>query len=361
MAVDTSSKAKDKIRIGVIGSKFAADFHADSYKRNDKVELVAVASLEGLPEYSKRWDVPDTYEDYNQMLAREDIDLVSVCAPNSLHASMVSACAKAGKHVVCEKPLATSVEDAEKALAACRENKVKLFYAEDWCFAPALRKVIEVIEEGGIGEVLYVKAKEVHNGTHSPFAKNKDTCGGGCLIHLAIHPIGWALHFLSKGGKNPVVEVVGKANGGLADNYVHKDNGGEDWSLGVMKFKDGQHAFVEGNYITVGGMDDKVEIYGTEGRISVDLTFGSPVTVYSRPGYSYAIEKTDNTLGWTKPAVDEFFNLGYVQELSYFVDCVIKDEEPLWGVSGPAGLATLQVIRAMYQSNAEGRTVTGRW
>jgi predicted dehydrogenase len=353
--------SKNQVRIGIIGSKFAADFHADSYSRNDRAEVVAVAALDNLPEYSSRWSIPDTYEDYHRMLEREDLDLVSICAPNFLHGQMVEACARAGKHVVCEKPLATNVEDAEKALAACRENRVRLFYAEDWCFAPALRRMIEVVEEGGIGEPLFVKAKEVHNGTHSPFAKNRDTCGGGCLIHLGIHPIGWMLHFLGKGGTNRVVEVIGKANLGEADNYVHKDNGGEDWACGIMKFEGGQHAFVEGNYITVGGMDDKIEVYGTEGRISVDLTFGSPVTVYSRPGYSYAVEKADNTVGWTRPAVDEFFNLGYVEELRYFVDCVLEDRSPDYGVSGECGLATLRVIKAMYQSNREGRTVQGRW
>ena len=68
--------------------------------------------------------------------------------------------------------------------------------------------------------------------------------------------------------------------------------------------------------------------------IKVDLTFGSNVDVYSRPGYSYAIEKTDNTLGWTKPAVDEFYNLGYVDELAYAVDCVRNDVEPRYSCGG---------------------------
>ena len=355
------SKAKDKVRVGIVGSKFAADFHADSYRRNDKVELVAVAAIDNLPEYSKRWGIPDTYADYKEMMKRDDIDLISCCVPNFLHHDVVMAAAAAGKHVVCEKPLSTTVKDAREAVEACRKAGVRLMYAEDWVFAPALKRVIEIVKEGAIGKVLYLKAKECHLGTHSPFAKNAKTCGGGCLIHLAIHPIGWALHFLADGGKNRVVEVIGKTNGGSADNYVHKDNTGEDWALGVMKFEGGQHCFVEGNYVTVGGMDDKVEIYGSEGRISVDLTFGSPVTVYSRPGYSYAIEKTDNTLGWTKPAVDEFYNLGYVHELAHFADCARKDEEPVWGCSGAAGLACLEIIDAMYRSNGEGKTVRGRW
>lgn len=351
----------DKIRIGIVGSKFAADFHCDSYARHPRAELAAVAAIDNLAELSGKWGIPDTHEDYREMVQRDDIDLVSVCVPNFLHHDVVVAAAEAGKHILCEKPLATTVEDARHMIEVCRQAGVKLFYGEDWCFAPALMRVQEVVAEGAIGEVLYVKAKEVHNGTHSPFAKNAETCGGGCLIHLAIHPVGWVLHFLGDSGRNKVVEVIGKANGGAGDNYVHKDNGGEDWSLGVMKFADGRHAFVEGNYITVGGMDDAVEIYGTEGVVKVDLTFGSNVQVYSRPGYSYCIEKADNTTGWTRPAVDEFYNLGYVRELAYAVDCVLGDAQPFYGASGEAGLACVEIIRAMYRSNAEGRTVRGEW
>lgn len=351
----------DKVRVGIVGSKFAADFHCDSYARNDKAEVVAVAAIDNLEEISSKWNIPKTYEDYNEMLKKEDLDLLSICVPNFLHHQVALAAAKAGVHVLCEKPLATSVADAEEIVQVCRQEKVKLIYAEDWVFAPALIRAIKVIEEGGIGDVLYVKAKETHNGTHSPFAKNAQTCGGGCLIHLAIHPIGWALHLLSQSGKNKVVEVIGSMNGGSEDNYVHKDNTGEDWALGVMKFANGQRALIEGNYITVGGMDDRVEIYGSEGVIKIDLTFGTCVDVYSRPGYSYSIEKSDNTLGWTKPAVDEFYNLGYVHELAYAVDCVINGTEPMYGVSGELGLVCNRMVEAMYQSNKLGQAVKGQW
>jgi len=351
----------DKVRIGIVGSKFAADFHCDSYSRNDKAELVAVAAIDNLREISAKWHIPNTYEDYTEMLNRDDIDLISVCVPNFLHHDVTIAAAKAGKHVICEKPLGLNPAEGREMIEACRTAGVKLFYAEDWVFAPALRRIQEIVNEGGIGEVLYVKAKECHNGTHSPFAKDAKTCGGGCLIHLAVHPIGWALYFLGDEGGNKVVEVVGQVNGGGDDNYVHKDNTGEDWACGTLKFAGGQRALLEGNYITVGGMDDKVEIYGTEGVIKADLTFGSPLTVYSRPGYAYAIEKTDNTLGWTRPAVDEFYNLGYVHELEYAVDCVLEDEQPTYGVSGALGLLCSEVIEAMYQSSREGRTIKGQW
>jgi predicted dehydrogenase len=348
----------DQVRVGIVGSRFAAGFHADCYSRNDRAKMVAVAAIDNLEEFSSQWGIPHTYEDYREMLARDDIDLVSVCVPNFLHHDVAAAAARAGKHVVCEKPLSTSVADARDLVEVCAAEGVKLFYAEDWVFAPSLMRVQEILQEGAIGEVLYLKAKEVHNGSHSPFAKKKSTCGGGCLIHLAVHPIGYAIYLLG-GRENPVAEVVGQTSGGLEANYVHKDFEGEDWFAGLMRFADGKRAFVEGNYITVGGMDDVVEIYGTEGVIKVRLTFGSNVDVYSRPGYSYAIEKADFTHGWTKPAVDEFYNLGYVREIDYFIDCVLKDEEPRFGVDGAAGLACLRAVEAFYRSAAEGRSVAG--
>jgi len=352
--------AMDKVRIGIVGSKFAADFHCDSYSRNDYADVVAVAAIDNLDVISKKWDIPDTYEDYHEMFKRDDIDLVSVCVPNFLHHDVVVAASDAGKHTVCEKPLAISAEDAREMIEVCEKNKTKLMYAEDWCFSPALKRTEEIIKEGAIGEVLYVKAKEVHNGTHSPFAKDKKMCGGGSFMHLGIHPVGYLLYLLGK-GTNPVVEVTGKMTGGGDANFVHKDNTGEDFGMGMMRFRDGQFAFVEGNYITRGGMDDKVEIYGEKGVLKVDLTFSSAVSCYAPDGIEYAIEKTDHTLGWTLPAVDEFYNLGYVPELAYFVDCVRLDKEVFYGVDGKAGCTCIELIKAFYESNEKGCTVTGEW
>ena len=352
---------KDKVRVGIVGSKFAADFHADSYSRNSRVEIAAIAAIDNLEEFSSKWKIPKVYKDYREMFEKESLDLVSVCVPNFLHHPVVMAAAEAGKNVLCEKPLATNPSDARQMVETCRKKGVKLLYAEDWTFAPAMRRASEVVSEGGIGEPLYVKAKECHNGTHSPFAQKKETCGGGSLIHLAIHPVGWILQFLGQGGKNKVVEVFSMCTGGGESNFIHKKNTGEDFGMGMMKFENGQRAFVEGNYITVGGMNDIVEIYGTTGNVKVDLTFGSPLTVYSRNGYSYAIEKADTTVGWTRPAVDEFFNLGYVQELAYAVDCVAGGSEIMYGCSPELGLACVEIIAAMYESNLKGAVVKGLW
>jgi predicted dehydrogenase len=295
------------------------------------------------------------------MFEKESLDLVSVCAPNFLHHPITLAAAETGKNILCEKPLATTPEDAREMLEVSYKKGVKLFYAEDWTFAPALQRATEIVKEGGVGDTLYHKAKECHNGSHSPFAQNKETCGGGSLMHLGIHPIGWVLQFLGDEGKNKVVEVSAMCTGGEEKNFIHKKNGGEDFGMGMMKFANGQFAFIEGNYITVGGMDDVVEIYGSTGNIKINLTFGSPIKVYSRGGYSYSIEKSDNTLGWTWPAVDEFHNLGYVQELAYAVDCVANNKEIMYGCSPELGVACVEIITAMYESNKKGKIIKGQW
>jgi len=347
----------EKVRIGIVGSKFAADFHADSHARNPRAEIVAVAAIDNLEEYSRKWGIPETMTDYKELCKREDIDLIEVCVPNHLHYPVVMEAARHNKHIICEKPFATTVEEAREMVEFCKAQGVKIMYAEDWVFAPALVRAKGLVEEGAIGEVLWIKAKEVHNGSHSPFAQQKKYCGGGCLIHLAIHPIGFVRWFLDE----KVVEVNGWVTGGEDKNYYHKNYTGEDWSAAMLKLESGKYAFCEGNYITVGGMDDKVEIYGTEGRMNIDLTFSSPIQCYSRPGFAYAIEKTDTTKHWTRPAVDEFHNLGYVDQLAYFIDCVLEDKEPKFGIRGEDGQACVEIIRAAYQSAETGCAVKGSW
>ncbi len=337
----------DKVKVGIVGSQFAAMLHAESYKRYSAATIQAVAAIDNLSEFADTYQIPNRFNDFREMFEKADIDLVSVCVPNFLHKEVIVAAAQAGiKAVICEKPLATSIEDGLEMLRICSERGVKLMYAEDWIFAPALVRAKEICQEGGIGDILYVKAKETHNGSHSVYAQKKEYCGGGAMIHLGIHPVGFLPWLLDQ----KIVQVSGMRTDGEAENLLHKNYTGEDWAAALVNLDKGTRAFVEGNYITCGGMDDKIEIYGSEGNIHIDLTMGSPLTVYSRSGYKYAIEKADFTHGWTKPAVDEFISLGYVNEIAHFVDCVQKDLNPQVGTTGEDGLKSLAVIMAIYES-----------
>lgn len=161
-----------RFRVGIIGvgrpwktegaTGFGmANFHALGYEASPDAEIVAVADL--VPDHARsfqdRHDVPRTYEDYNEMLAREDLDVVSVCTWPRLHASMVIAAAEAGvKAVHCEKPMAPTYGEARRMEEVCRERGVQLTFNHQRRFGNLFRKVRELLREGAIGELRRMEA-----------------------------------------------------------------------------------------------------------------------------------------------------------------------------------------------------------
>jgi len=344
---------KVPIRAGIVGTGFAAELHADALVRCRDARIEMVCGIKNLDSFCEKWGVQRRTDNYKELCADPDVDVVVVCTPTFIHRPVVVAAAKAGKDIICEKPLATKLEDARAMVKAAASAGVKLMYAEDWCFAPILKRVEEIVAEGAVGNILYVKAKEVHSGSHSEYAKKLEYCGGGALFHIGCHPINWVRHLVGR----EVVEVVGKTSGGGKSNMVHKDYEGEDWGVALFTFQGGVQGLVEGNYITLGGMDDTVEIYGTKGALKVELTLGGPIHVYSRVGYKYSVEKADNQLGWTRPAVDERWQLGYPAEIEYFIGCLRDGTEPMMGARGEDGLASMEVAFAAYESMRTGKTI----
>ena len=114
------------------------------------------------------------------------------------------------------------------------------------------------------------------------------------------------------------------------------------------------YATVEANDVTVGGMEDVLDIYCEQGCIHVDLSFSGPVKVFSIPGLDYTVEKAEITTGWSTPAVDEKYNLGYCGEINHFVECAMNDKDAQVGLRGVDGLETLKVINLIYKSAKEG-------
>jgi predicted dehydrogenase len=343
----------DKVRVGIVGSKFAAGLHARAYQRCPGAEVIAVAAPDNLTEFADEFGILARYENYLQMLVKEKLDLVSICVPNFLHYPVAMACAAAGVNAISEKPLATKLEHGAEMVRTFRKEGLKLFYAEDWLFAPAIKRAREIINEGAIGEIFYIKAKETHIGSHSPFAAKLSTCGGGAMIHLAVHPAA----FVRSLAGSEAVEVMAMNTKGLNENFVHTNFEGEDWGASIIRFENGVRALIEGNYITQGGMDDRIEIYGSKGNLHINLTQGSPISVYSKQGYAYVLEKADLSIGWTKPAIDEEAGLGYVDEINAFVRCVAEDIPAPSGASGADGLMALAIILASYKSAEQGRSV----
>ncbi len=345
-----------QINAAIVGSGFAADIHAEGYERCADAQLVAVASPteEHVKGFANKHGITDYYTDYNEMLKRDDIDVVSVCVPNYQHHDVAVAVASAGKNVVCEKPLAVTLKEADNMIRVAEQNGVRLFYGENWLFAPSLVKVFEIVRSGAIGKVLYFKAKEAHSGSHSQYALKKKYCGGGCLIHMAIHPIGFGLAL--KEGVKPT-GVYAELSGGGENNILHPHCEGEDFATLIIDFADNTRGLIEANYITKGGLDDVVEIYGTEGTIKVDFSHGSPIKAFSLKGYDYAIEKAEMTTGWTSPEPDERWSQGILHEIADFVKCLVENTKPRFGSDGHGGRNALQIVMAGYESAKAGKAV----
>lgn len=344
-----------KVKVLLVGASFSADLHADAYARlTDVAEIVAICdkATDRIPELAARYNMTDykIYDDFEKAIDEVDCDVVDVCLPNFLHKAAALKAFSAGKNVISEKPLATTYEDAQEMVEAAQKAGKHLFYAEDWLFAPALHKALDIIDEGGIGETKYIRARECHNGSHSPFAQTLKFCGGGSLTHLGVHPVCFMLALKN----NRWTELTAMTSGGLENNMVHKQMEGEDWAVLTMKFEDGTTATLEANYVTVGGMEDVIDFYGTDGCMHVDLTFSSAIRCFSEPGLNYTVEKADVKTGWSRPAVDEKFNLGYVNEIRHFMECARDDKDAKVGLRGVDGLEALRVIRLAYQSSKEG-------
>jgi predicted dehydrogenase len=344
----------NELQIGIVGSRFAGGFHAECWSTVPGARISAVASQDSgtRAAFASRHGIPKSYDSYRQLISDPEVRVVDICVPNYLHAEIAIAAMNAGKDVICEKPLATTLSDGERVVSVRKKTGRRLLYAEDWIFAPALVRAEALIKEGAVGTPVYYRAKESHNGSHSPFAQTIRFCGGGSIIHLAVHPIGFFIHLLG----SPRM-VVGRCSGGGSANLVHKKMEGEDWGVGILTYPDGTQVVVEGNYVTAGGMEDSVEVYGVDGVIKVEMTFGSPLNVYSRKGFGYAIEKADFTHGWTRPALDENTSLGYRDEFEHFAKCLTGETQQVKGTTAEDALAVLRVIDAIYRSHKEGRAV----
>jgi predicted dehydrogenase len=137
---------------------------------------------------------------------------------------------------------------------------------------------------------------------------------------------------------------------------VHADKTrGDDNALIILEFANGATALAEESWTKLGGMDDRAEVYGSEGVALADLLRGNSIVTYSARGYDYAVEKAGSTRGWSFTIYEEAWNYGFPQEMAHFVDCVLHDREPL--VTGEDGRIVLEAIFAAYESAGTGRKV----
>ncbi|MGH9451459.1 MAG: Gfo/Idh/MocA family protein [Terriglobia bacterium] len=341
----------DRVRIGIIGSAFSSNLHAEALQDVPEVVLVAACSpnKERVEEFARKWKIGATATDYRQLLERKDVDAVVIGIPNDLHRAVVVAAAEAGKQVILEKPIAHTLADARAMVDACKRHRVKLMYAETICFSPKYVRARQLVRENAIGSLYMVKQAERHSGPHSDWFYEVERSGGGAIMDMGCHGIEWARWMYGKPKPNSVVAHC--------QRVLHaRRTQGEDNSVVILEFEGGGIAVIENSWARQGGMDDRAELYGTQGVILCDLLRGSSMETYSANGYGYAGEKAGDTKGWTFTVAEEPYLYGFSHEMRHFVRCIRNNEAP--EETGDDGLATLEIIYAAYESAGAGRRVT---
>lgn len=343
--------ASGKVRVGIIGSQFEADIHAASFQiLPEEAELAAVASpTPGHPQaLAEKYGIPRVFHDYREMLAEKDLEMVTIAAPNYLHAQMTIDAANAGKHVVCEKPLCMTLAEADEMIDTCRRQGVLLMYAEELFFTPKYVKAKQMADEGAFGKVYLVKQSEKHFGPHAEWFWDVERSGGGVLMDMGCHGIAFCYWFLDRPRIQSVLCHLG--------TYVHGEKtAGEDDSICILQFAGHATGVVENSWARRGGMDDRIEVYGEGGVTYANLHMGNALPTYSEYGYGYAVEKAPATKGWTYPVFEELWNYGFPQEMRHFARCVRGKEEPQ--ATGEDGRVVMEVLHAGYESARTGSKV----
>lgn len=381
-----------KIRVGLIGAGFSAQLHAHGLRNAHgvEVELTAVASAryERAQAFARRNGIPDAYGNYAELIADPEIDLVSVCVSNSAHAEIVTAALRAGKHVVCEKPLTgafgprTIVDPVERArdewqrvrtsIAELRDAVAssgrQFMYAENWVYAPAMTKIERLLEHSA-GTALDIRAEESHSGSHAERSRHRETAGGGALLMLGSHAIGAALHLKAaesarNGGRPATVQAVladtatfddvseSAAAGYLVDDWEDV----ERWANLVLRFSDGTRAVVNASFAMLGGTRNRLEVYTPNAAFRAEMTPNNSLMAFTPDGAAfgdeYLHEKVEARTGWIHAAPDEDWERGYPQEMQDFVEAAADDRPARAGFELAAAVA--DTTYAAYVSAASG-------
>ena len=235
---------KGRVKVGIIGSRFEADIHADAFRiMPDEAEVVAVASpTPGNAErFAQKHKLPRFYTDYRQLLADPDIEMVTIAAPNALHAQMTIDAAKAGKHIVCEKPLCMTLEEADIMIDTCHQKGVLLMYAEELYFTPKYVKAKQMADEGAFGKIYMVKQTEKHFGPHGDWFWDVSRSGGGVFMDMGCHGIAFCWWFPRKTQTEERALPMG--------TYVHGDKTqGEDECICIIDFENGAKGVIEDSW-----------------------------------------------------------------------------------------------------------------
>lgn len=337
----------NKVKVGVIGCGSIARFrHLPEYQTHPNVVIAAVCDvdLERAEAVAQTYGTK-AYTNYIDLLNDEEISAVSICTPNVFHAPMSIAALKAGKHVLCEKPMATTIAEAERMNEAAKENGKILMIGHNQRFVPSHQKAKAIIAQGEIGEIYSFRTSFGHSGPEawsidgkdSWFFK-KDQAVIGAMGDLGVHKADLLRYLLGE----EIVEVAG-----FAETSAKKDTNVEDTAVCILRTESGIIGTFAASWSYL-KEDNSTIIYGEKAVLRIE----------DDPTYSLIIHHLNGKT--------ETLELGHIQSneeggqhdsgvIRAFIDSIVNQKEP--PITGVEGLKSLKVILSAMESNATKKII----
>ena len=339
---------------GIIGCGMISDFHSAAIADIKNGKLVAVSSrkAENSQRLVDRYSI-QAYSDYNEMLNRDDIDIVCVCTPSGAHMEPAVAAAEAGKHVIIEKPLEITLERCDAIIESCEKANVRLCAIFNSRFSDASQLVKDTVSSGRLGQLTlgdaYVKWYRSQDYYDSgDWRGTMELDGGGALMNQSIHAIDFLQYVMG-----PVESIQA-----FTDTLAHKRIDVEDVAVAALRFKNGALGVVEGTTAVYPGSLKKFEFSGTKGTIVLEeediLTWEfeeeEPEDAEIKQQFT---EKKSGGGGASDPRAIN--NDNHRRQMINLIQSIENNIPHL--VDGREGRKAVEIILAIYQSSKAGKTV----
>lgn len=346
----------EKLGIGIIGSGgIAQGCHMPGYvKLADQCALVAVADAnpEAAKEAADKFQVPKIYGDWTELIADPEIHAVSVCTPNYAHLEPTLAALRAGKHVLCEKPLARTGDEARQMVRAAQDTGNILQVGLQWRFHPTAQYLRRYIDAGRMGEVYYARAQALRRRGIPGWGVfiDKEKQGGGPLVDIGVHILDLTLSLMNYprpvSASGRTYQKFGKRSDvlGLMGQWDYKNFTVEDFAAALIRFENGATVVLESSFCANIKEDVYLtELMGDRAGIRLNPMAEVPVEIYG---------EEDGALFDQSPVFLPKFS-AYEAEVAAFVGA-IRDGKPS-PVPGEQGLILNAIFDAIYKSSDTGR------
>lgn len=350
-----SSRKPSSFNVAVIGAGAIGHDHIASFKQHPAAKVVALAEIspERGREAADLFGVPELVTDYKVLLARDDIQVVSIALPNYLHAPVALDALRAGKHVMLDKPMATNARDAARLVAEAKKRGVLLMVGQNNRFTPEVQTARRLVGEGVLGDIYHAKTAWTRRSgiprigswfTQAKFA------GGGCTYDIGVHALDRCLFLM---GEFDAAAVSGQTYAkfgprGRGDGFWGKSEidparpfDVDDLSVALIKLKSGRTVLLESSWAAHQAELDYngTQLFGTE----AGLIF-PPLKLFRQ-----------GSLGYSTELVPSATDLVHANRIVHFIDCLLGKAKPY--VKPEESLAVQKILDAIYLSAKSGREV----